>query len=164
MSLTLRQQIVDKLKLRLAAITTANGYQTNVGLNGGFEIDEWPTAYQEEELIETGRLGLFDLTAKKPQDSVDQKGVLNTMPCQVHYFHKRGTTPAQLRVVMGDIEAALITDPESGNEDATLGGLAVTMLSDEVGFIVPRDTFQIDGAAVAFDVLFLTAPFSAYHQ
>ena len=159
---TKRQQIVNKLKLRLAAISTANGYQTNIGSNGGKPIDEWPTQYQEEELIEATRIGLFDLTASKPQETIGQKGVINEMPCQVRIFHKRGTTPAELRVMIGDVEAALITDPESGNEDPTLGGVAVTMLSGEVGFIVPNDSFQIDGAAVQFTVHFLTNPFNAY--
>jgi len=162
MPVTKRQQIVNELKLRLATIQIANGYQTDIGLNGGNPIDDWPTQYQEEELEEATRLGVFEITQRKPQDQPRQKGVMNTMSCQVRIFHKRGTTPAELRTMIGDVEQALIQDWESGDEDPTLGGVVVDMVSDEVGFIVPPDTFQIDGAAVAFDVLFLTNPFSAY--
>jgi hypothetical protein len=165
--LTKRQQIVNALKLRVAAIRISNGYQTDIGVNGGSldspkEIDEWPTQYQDSELSEGTKIGLFDLVQSKPQERFDQKGVLSTMPCQVRLFHKRGTTPAELRVMFGDVEKAIITDPETGRSDPTLGGLVVHLLSDEVGFIVPNDSFQIDGAAIQFNVLFLTDPFSSY--
>ena len=158
---TKRQQIVDQLKLRLAAISTANGYQTDIGSNGGHPIDEWPTQYQEEELLESTRLGLFDLVASKPQGDVNQEEVTNRMPCQVRLFHKRGTTPAELRVMMADVEKSLITNPDTNANDPELDGVAIGMLSDEVGFIV-TDNFQIDGAAIQFDVLFVTEPFNAY--
>ncbi len=164
---TKRQQIVDLIKARLSAITVENEYQTNLGWNGGtseapIEVDEWPTQYQEEELSAGSKIGIFDLTQSKAQSDIGQKGVVNEMPCQVRIFHKRGTTPAQLRVMIGDVERALITDPESGHEDPTLAGVAVSMFSDEVGFIVPNDSFQVDGAAVQFKVFFLTNPFNAY--
>jgi hypothetical protein len=157
---TVRQRIVDKLKLRLAAILIVNGYQTDIGANGGNPIDEWPTQFQEEELAVATRLGIFDLVASKPQTEYNELQVLNTLPMQVRIYHKRGTTPAELRVMLGDVQRGLITDPDTGKEDPGLGGIAVHMFSSESGFVVPKETFQIDGAAVGFDVLYLTKPFS----
>jgi len=160
-----RQKIVNEYKLRLAAISTETPpledgftYQTNLGAQ---PIDEWPTVYQESELGE-GRLGICDLTMSKPQEHRDEKLVTAEMPMQVRIFHKQSATPAELRVMIGDVERALITDPETGKPDPQLGNLLVDMHSDEAGFIVPKDSFQIDGAAIGWKVYFLTAPFDAY--
>ena len=60
------------------------------------------------------------------------------------------------------MEQALVTDPDTGEEDTTLGGVLIWMLSSESGFIVPKETFQIDGAAVGFEALYLSKPFSEY--
>jgi hypothetical protein len=153
---TIRQQLVDKTKLRLAAITTANGYATNLGQR---PIDEWPVAYQQDDCP---ALGVFDLVNRTAQEFPREKRSGNTLPLQVRIFLKRESSPAEVRKMIGDVMKAIITDPATGQRDPTFGGLATDTKPDEDGFIVPNDTFQIDGAAVGFTVEFLSEPFNAY--
>jgi hypothetical protein len=153
---TKRQAIVTEIKRRLAAISTANGYETELGAG---PIDEWPIAYQDEELP---ALGVFDLVNNVVQEYAQQKAIMNQLPCQVRIFLPREPNPATVRKMLADVMRAAISDPDSGERDATLGGLVVDMQPEEDGFIVPKESFQIDGAAVGFMVQFLSAPFNAY--
>jgi hypothetical protein len=167
--ITKRQKIVDALKPRLAAIDSSGApladgyqYQTDVGTN---PIDDWPTQYQEDELKAAAgraRLGIFDLVNTMTQSFPREKAIPNTLPLQVRIFHSREVTPAQVRVIIADVMRAVITDPATGQRDAQLGGLVVDMKPTEEGFIVPKETFQIDGAAVGFEVEFYAEPFNAY--
>jgi hypothetical protein len=157
-----RQKVVDKLKLRLAAITIANGFQTDIGKNGGKEIERWPAQYQEAELKEATRLGIFDLVNTSTQTDPREKAIPNTLPGQVRIFHKRGTTPDDLGIMMADVMRAIVRDPETGLYEPTFGGLAIDTKPTSDGFIIPQETFQIDGAAVGFEVEFYTRPFNAY--
>lgn len=165
----LRQKIVDKLKLRLAAIDSsaaplADGYQyqTDVGTN---PIDEWPTQYQEDELkaaASKARLGLFDLVNTMTQSFPREKQIPNILPMQVRIFHSREVTPAQLRIIIADVMRGIITDPITGKRDPTFGGLVVDTRPTEDGFIIPKETFQVDAGAVGFEVEFYSEPFNAY--
>jgi hypothetical protein len=158
----LRQQFVDKLKLRLAAIQIDNGYQTDIGLNGGNAIERWPTQFQEEELKTATRLGIFDQVNVTTQTFPREKRIPNMLPLQVRIFHERGTSPDALGVMIADVMRAVITDPDTGARDPTFGGLAVDTKPTSDGFIIPTETFQIDGAAIGFEIEFLTEPFNAY--
>jgi len=156
---TIRQQIVAKIIARLARIQVANGFQTDIGLQ---PAEDWPTRYSNDELREATRLGVFDLTNKSFQDEPEQKKIANVLPLQVRIFHARETTPAQLRTMMADVMKAIISDELTGEREPTFGGLAWDTKPDEDGFIIPKETFSIDGAAVGFTVEFLAAPFDAY--
>lgn len=153
---TIRQQLVNQIKLRLAAISVGNGYQTNLGAR---PIQEWPVAFQENECP---ALGVCDLVSKGTQQYPHEKRINNVLPLQVRIFLKRGTTPEEARTMIADVMQAIVTDPITGTPDPRFGGLAVDTKPDEDGFVVPTDTFQIDGAAVTFTVEFLSAPFNAY--
>ena len=157
-----RQKVVDKLKLRLAAITIENGFQTDIGKNGGKEIERWPAQYQGEELKEATRLGIFDLVNTSTQTDPREKAIPNTLPMQVRIFHERGTTPDELGIMMADVMRAIVRDPVTGLYEPTFGGLAIDTKPTSDGFIIPQETFQIDGAAVGFEVEFYTGPFNAY--
>lgn len=153
---TIRQKLVDEIRRRLQAITIANGFETDLGLG---PIDEWPIAYQAEELP---ALGIFDLINNTAQEYAQEKRIINELGFQVRIFLPREPVPATVRKMLADVLRAVITDPTTGQRDATLGKLAVDMQPTEDGFIVPKETFQIDGAAVGFMVQFLAAPFNAY--
>ena len=156
MAATIRQKLVDEITHRLTTITIANGYETDLGLG---PINQWPVIYQEEELP---ALGVFDLVNNVVQEYAQEKRIMNHLPFQVRIFLARDPDAQLVRKMLADVMRAVITDPTSGERDATLGKLAVDMQPDEDGFIVPKDTFQIDGAAVGFMVQFLSAPFNAY--
>lgn len=153
---SIRQKLVNEIKRRLTAITIANGYETDIGTG---PINEWPVAYQAEELP---ALGIFDLINATAQEYAQEKRIMNQLGFQVRIFLPRDPDPTLVRKMIADVLRATITDPTTGARDATLGGLAVDMQPEEDGFIVPKETFQIDGAAVGFNVQFLAAPFNAY--
>lgn len=153
---SIRQKLVNEVARRLAAITLANGFETDLGLG---PINEWPVVYQEEELP---ALGIFDLVNLLVQDYAREKRIMNRLPFQVRIFLGREPDPRLVRSMLADVMRAVITDPTTGERDATLAGLAVDMQPEEEGFVVPKDTFQIDGAAVGFVVQFLSEPFNAY--
>src|SRR5262245_9664969 len=148
MPTTIRQLIVNEIIARLELITVANGYQTDLGSG---PINEWPVVYQEDELP---ALGVFDLTNVVIKEFSDEKRLINRLPIQVRIFLPREPTPATVRNMLADVQKAVVTDPETGARDFTLRGLAVDMLPEEDGFVVPSETFQIDGAAVGFVVQF----------
>jgi hypothetical protein len=159
--ITKRQQIVDAIKLRLAAIdstvTLADGYKYQSDL-GARPIEEWPIAQQSDDLP---MIGVYDLVEKRQKDYPDQRAVEAALPLQVRVFHNREDTPATLRNMLGDVMKAIVTDPTSKKEDLTLGGLAVDIKPDENGFVVPKETFQIDGLAVGITVEHMIAPYDA---
>jgi hypothetical protein len=156
---TIRQQIVDKLKLRLARISVANGFQTDIGATAA---EDWPTNFNDDELREATRLGIFDLVNESTQEFPREKKIANALPLQVRIFHSCDTTPAQLRVMIADVMKAIIEHETTGQREATFDGLAVDAKPNNDGFIIPRETFAIDGAAVGFTVEFLSEPFNAY--
>jgi hypothetical protein len=149
---TKRQQIVNEVKGRLAAIdssvTLADGYQYQSDLGKG-PIDEWPVAYQEDDLP---ALGVYDMVEKRVKTYPDEKAIDAALPLQVRIFHRRETTPATLRTYLADVMKAVTTDPDTKKQDLTLGGFCYDIKPDENGFIVPKETFQIDGAAVGFSI------------
>src|SRR6185369_5843901 len=88
---TIRQQLVDKLKLRLARISIANGFQTELGAR---PIEEWAVAEQHDDLPV---VGVYDLDNESTQDFPQEKGIGNSLPFQVRFFIKREETPALAR-------------------------------------------------------------------
>lgn len=164
---TIRRQLVELLRLRLMAISTATTvtlpdgsqfqYQTNLGAR---PIERWPVALQFNDDLPA--LGIFDLVNKTEQNFPREKRVGNTLPVQIRIFLKRQPDVAEVDAMIGDVMRAVVTDPVTGTPDPTFGGLAVDTKPDEDGFIVPRETFEIDGAAVGFTIEFLSGPFNAY--
>jgi hypothetical protein len=161
-----RQLIVDEFKRRLAKIDSsasplANGYQyqTDIGKNS---IDEWATVYQQEELQAAkgqARISVFDLVRTRKKDFPDEVSIEATLPMQVRTYHWRGLTPADVRKQLADIQQAVVTDPDTGRRDLTLGGLATDINPTDDGFIIPKEVFTIEGAAVGFEVETVIEPY-----
>jgi len=169
---TIRQQIVDKLTQRLARITVANGFQTDIGATAA---EDWPTHFNEDQLRDATRLGIFDQVNTSEQSFPQEKAIPNTLPLQVRIFHSQKTTPAELRVMIGDVMKAIIENEVSGQRDPQFrtfnaetnkyvpeSAIAVDTKPQNDGFIIPTETFSIDGAAVGFTVEFYSEPFNAW--
>ena len=69
---TIRQQIVDKLTQRLARITVANGFQTDIGATAA---EDWPTHFNEDQLRDATRLGIFDQVNTSEQSFPQEKAM-----------------------------------------------------------------------------------------
>lgn len=166
--LTIRRRLVELLKLRLAAISTATTvtlpdgsqyqFQTNLGAR---PIERWPVAAQFADLP---GIGIFDLVNKTVQNFPREKAVENTLPVQIRIFLERSPDVDEVDAMLGDVMRAVVTDHITGTSDPTFGGLAIDTKPDEDGFIVPRETFEVDGAAVGFTIEFLSGPFNAYNS
>jgi hypothetical protein len=156
---TIRQQIVDEFKRRLAKIDSqtaplANGYQyqTDIGKN---PIGRWVT-HSNQDLIKKANgkalLSVFDLVRTRTKGYADEKSIAATLQVQVRAFHFQELEPDTLTKMLGDIQQAIVTDPDTGQRDLRLNGLAVDVKPIDDGFIIPTATFQIDGLAVSFEV------------
>jgi hypothetical protein len=157
---TQRQQIVDAVKLRLkkidsAADPLANGYQyqTDIGKN---PVERWRTNYSQDELKAAegqGMISIFDLVrTREAKDSYDQEYLVATLPIQMRVFHFRDLEPEELTKMLADMQQAAVTNPDTGERDLRLGGLAIDIKPGDDGFIIPNEVFTIEGGAVSFDV------------
>ena len=157
---TSRQQIVDELKRRLATIDSsadplASGYQfqTDIGKNG---VDEWATNYNEQQLASAegkGRISVFDTNRTRAEkDSHDAGTVSATLEIQTRCYHLRDTTPAEARQHLSDMAQAVITDPDTGETDLRLGGLAVDIQISNDGFVIPNEVFTIEASAIGWTI------------
>jgi hypothetical protein len=168
---TIRQRIVDKLTLRLARIRTSNGFQTDIGETAA---EEWPTEFNEGQVRDKTRLGIFDQDNDSTQTGDDPTAETdNTLALQVRIFHSRKTTPAELRTMIADVQKAIIEHEITGERDQNWrdydqdtgkygNKLAVRTRPGRDGFVIPNQVVTIDAAAVAFTVDFITEPFNAY--
>jgi hypothetical protein len=176
---TIRQQLVDKLKLRLARIAIANGFQTDIGAAlqtpEAREAADWPTNIDELDVREQTQFGIFDRENETTQEFPREKEVGNILPIQVRIYHARKTSPAELRLMLGDVMKAVIENELSGERDpqwrdydqasgqyVDCSQLATDTKPLRDGFTMPNNVFAIDAAAVEFQVEFLTEPFNAY--
>jgi hypothetical protein len=164
---TTRQQIVDEFKRRLATIDSsaaplASGYQyqTDIGKNG---IDEWATNYNEDQLRNAqgaARISVFDLVrTRSEKQTYDAGSVDATLPVQTRSYHLRDLTPAEVRKHLADMAQAVITDPDTGQRDLTLGGLAIDIEMSDDGFVIPHEVFTIEAAAIGWNVKQVIDPY-----
>lgn len=157
---TKRQLIVDEFIRRLEAIDSAadplaNGYQyqTDIGKNDVVRhvthSDQATLKAAEGKAI----LSVFDLVRTRAKEYPDESDVVATLPVQVRGFHFReGVTADELTKMLADVMQAVVTDPDTGQRDLQLGGVAVDVRPTEDGFIIPAETFEIDAFAVGFEV------------
>ena len=153
---TIRQQIVDKLTLRLQRISVTNGFQTELGAR---PIEDEPVAEQFEDLP---AVGIYDLDNEVDQTTLDEGLVPNELPIQVRFFVAREETPANVRIYIADVKKAIITHETTGERDPTFGGLLTTIIPTNDGKIRDKETFQVDAGAVGFVAKFFTEPFNDY--
>jgi hypothetical protein len=157
---TSRQQIVDEFKRRLAKIDSsaqplASGYTyfTDIGKNG---VDEWVTNYNEKQLGDAegkGRIAVFDTNRTRAEKSSHDAGSVSaTLEIQTRCYHLRDTTPAEARQHLSDMAQAVITDPDTGETDLRLGGLAVDIQISNDGFVIPNEVFTIEASAIGWTI------------
>lgn len=176
---TIRQQFVDKLTLRLARISVANGFQTDIGasLQTDYARDcaDNPSNIDEVEVREQTLFAIYDRDNDVNQDYAREGLVSNVMPIQVRIYHARQTTAAELRTMIGDVEKAVSENEDTGEYDpqwrtwdqaagayVKCAELAIDTRPTRSGFVRPQNAFAIEAGAVEFTVEYLTQPFNAY--
>lgn len=102
---SIRQQIMDALVVRLRTILTADGYETNLGLN----ITEWRTTdVQVSELTSNPVADVRDVS-----ESVVISGgnEIHSLEVEITAYVLGSTMQTGTRDVIADIDAAIGTDP-----------------------------------------------------
>lgn len=149
---SVRSKIVAAVMARMQTITTGNGYQTDIGDN----VNDWRTQYQEDELP---AVSVCDLEAASvvPAGASDPQHTIWLMPVQIRIYAKRGATPANIRKMITDVNAAIRTD-----DRWKVNGVGLVMISrpEREGFLIPDDSFEVIGGVVEFTVQYLTEKFN----
>jgi len=164
---SIRQQVVDEFKRRLGKIDSAaeplaNGYQyqTDIGKN---DVEEWVT-HSNEDLLQSAegkaRISVFDqVRTRDAKETPDSEGVSAALPVQTRSYHFRDLAPTEVRKHLADMAQAVVTDPDTGERDYTLGGLCVHVEISDDGFIVPSDVFTIEASAIGWNVHHVIDPY-----
>jgi hypothetical protein len=166
---TKRQRIIDAVVARMRTISVANGFQTDAGA----KVFEWAARMDEGEidaLPSKVALSVCDLPAEGSKESKQSKGSTYRMRIQVRILKGRGTDPAALRAVLGDVVDAVGRDVTQADLDPLLwpeaanGGkyLAMDTEPGDEGFVLPTEAMEIKGGAVEFTIVFATAVFDPY--
>lgn len=144
---TIRKQILNALAARLATITTASGYRTNLGQN----VQEWDVTPLDPDL-ETLRIEYRDEAGTTGYEAVGEH--LHTLPVTLRIVCKAndGTALATVRNACADVYQAIYAD-------VTFGGLAQDTnqegsIREDYGEKADRSA----GAEVVYRIEYTTAP------
>ena len=149
---TYRQQIVDAVMTRMAAITTANGYQTNIGS----DVHDWRVNFQQDELP---AVSVCDLETIAVNSDPRTDGLTTwALTVQICIYSEKDTDPSIIRMMIADVTNAIGTDDRwkvSGSN------LAIGTEPKRDGFLIPDDSFEVIGGVVEFDILYFLPRFNA---
>lgn len=144
-----RQQIVDAVKTRFAAITVANGYQTDIGL----KQTEWhPTAKDAAD-----RPGHDVRDALEEADTEKRNSALYERQLQITVIAEIAevdATAANARKALADMITAVGKDPK-------WGGLANYTLPVDEEVTVDDEAQRVGAARLIFDVVYNRKPWEA---
>lgn len=154
---SIRQKLISAMVARMQTILTTNGYETNLGNH----VADWQTNWDESELP---ALSVCDLVAEEDGDEDGDpfaQGALtmHTLPVQFRIFTNSNTPATELRKMIADVKKAIKTDWRW-----TVAGkkLALKTIPKRSGLIVSEQNFEVAGAAVEVEVLYLTKLFDEY--
>ncbi len=145
---TIRQKLVSAAITRMQTILVTNGYQTDVGAR----VFDWPSNLEASEFP---CLGVFDLEAQTTKDGNAALRTPHEMALQLRIYVSSGTPATELRKMIGDVQSAV-------GQDARWGGLAFNTAPKRDGFVIPKEAFEIAGAAVEVTIQFMTDTFNPY--
>ena len=151
---TKRQKLVDAVIARMQMIRVSNGYATDAGQR----VEDWPRRFDEAELRElSSKAALAVCDIGDDSEKADRESALEVheLSFQVRIFVTTDTPARELRKIIGDVQSALGVDQYW----STLG---LGTNPRRAGMIVPKDSMEIAGAAVEFDIGYLTETFNPY--
>jgi len=132
--MSVRLLIMQELRARLAQITVANGYATNIGLNLWYgqqtssqvPVEQPITYYWDAFENPAPQMGTVIKEMQIQMQSFDH--VLNIPPADVSEIDEAILIAQQMPIManqqLADLEVALMQDPRTGKFDAKLCGLA----------------------------------------
>jgi len=149
---SLRQDIMDVLGASLETISTANGYETNVGL----KTYEWRAyAFDDSQLP--------ILTYRDTDDIivVTHNYAMHQLRVEMFFAAAGDTSPNRARDVIADINSMIVSQKDAG-KDTYFDELVLDIVPIES----PLDAEQADkkllGCTVAYNFFFLTPKLSSF--
>ncbi|MFA6054035.1 MAG: hypothetical protein WC769_01545 [Thermodesulfovibrionales bacterium] len=141
-----RQDIVDLINTRLAAITVANGYKTNIGPN----ITEWKTDDFPEADLPGGTWKDSDVTVAQPEKKNAHEHTIDivfTGYCKA----AAADVPALARTIIEDVHKAIGVDP-------LWNAKAIRTLPGKNLIEIEQDNKTIARVTVNFSIVYNTKP------
>lgn len=146
-----REKIIAKVLERMTLIKVADGYETDFGLN----VHDWEVNFNKQDFPALSVCDLFEeneLLNRQPTASRQ----MNALPIQIRLFAE---TVAELRKGITDVNKAIKIDSRWAFLEEPL---ALHTLPKGSGIIVSEDTFEIAGAAVNIEIVYMTNVFDSY--
>jgi hypothetical protein len=144
---SIRQTLVERVTVRMQSISTANGYETNLGTN----VREWVTHLQQEDVPADGLISVCDLVAEADEAPATAKTTGWRTPVHIRFWFPRNMLTAEnVRKGIQDINRAIRQD-DRWTADGV--GLVITSMPSREGPLIPEDSFEMTGGVVEFEVL-----------
>lgn len=160
---SIEQKIITAIVARLQTILTTNGFQTNIGA----KVRDWETNWQQEDLpaisVFTGRTVSEDAPRER-------RKTVHSLPVAIQVSLERGTAAANARIAIDDIKKAILGSGTQANNwlaerfpivEGTPPGLTMVTRETAHQILTPQDSFEIVGAQVEIEILFITEKFNA---
>lgn len=147
-----RQAIVSAIVTRLKLINGAGSYTTDVD----DRVEDSRTNWQQEELP---AISVFDGDAiGTPTTAGRNLGTVHTMPVLIRGITEQGTTAANVRTLIKDIQTAIRQD-----DKFQVLGVQTVMQTRQIrdGILRNTESFEVEGCEVEIEVQFLTQKFNA---
>lgn len=143
------QQIIDAIIATMQGITTAAGYETNLGDN----VDDWKVNWDDEEMP---ALSVCDITEDQQLvgDQPDARNQINLLNVQFRIFVKNGTRARALRKMKADVNKAI-------GSNTRWNKLAMWTKPKRSGMVIPDESFEIGGKAIEIQIAYMTGAFNA---
>jgi hypothetical protein len=142
-----RQQIVDAVKTRFAAITVENEFDTNLGNS----LHEWRTEQFEDS--ELPGINLRDESEPVSYASKSSGSVLRQLKIGADLvFQEEDVSASLARAGLADVERAIALDP-------SWGGLARLTIMNESRLMTDERGIWLGGARITFTIEYFTKPF-----
>lgn len=150
---SLRQKLVDRMRLRFAGITVAGGYQTNLGQS----LHEWRS---ERLPADANGLILRDEVAQTPLPEKNTGRWKRCLKVAVDLVIAESAEQAtEARKALADVVKAIGVDPLW--KDADGHELADRTIPGDEHIMADREGNWIGGARLEFVIEYFTAPWSA---
>lgn len=151
---SLRQRIVAAIVDRMKLINGDGDYTTNIESRS---YDSPPNIDQESGEIPC--IGVYDhRTPAEPTSTGRNLGVIHAMPVSIRGWVERGSTAADARNMLKDMQRAIRVDEKWTVADVQLA-MQTRQTADDI--IRVENTFEIDGCVLEIEVQFITGKFNA---
>ena len=147
-----RHKIVEAVVARLKLINGAGSYTTNVANR----VEDSRINWQQDEMP---AISVFDGDAiGTPTTAGRNLGTVHAMPVLIRGITVQGTTAANVRTLIKDIQTAIRQD-----DKWHVANVQLVMQTRQVRDAILRnaDSFEVEGCEVEIEVQFLTEKFNA---